>query len=175
MSESEETEWRLRSTEPKQDDKVSSSLEAQNREDLQERVQAKAEAIGGGSRGGEEGSLITKPEEEIPATEDTKQRGRTMKKSLKARAATRKKESNNNLATISKRLEKQSDQLARIEKLIQPLQKSFNKIDKQSNTIKKLYTIVTQLQRRQTHPRHFQQEQKQKQKQKSNRKKRART
>src|SRR5919112_1610132 len=154
MSESEETEWRLRSTEIKQDDKVSSSLEAQNREDLQERVQAKAEAIGGGSRGGQEGSLTTKPEEEIPATEGTKQGGRTMKKSLKARAATRKKESNNNLATISKRLEKQSDQLARIEKL---------------------YTIVTQLQRRQTHLRHFQQEQKQKQKQKSNRKKRART
>ena len=171
MSESEETEWRLRSTETKQEDKVSSSLEWKKREDLQERVQAKAEAIGGGSGGGE-GNLVTKPEE-IPATEDTKQGGKTMKKSLKTGGATRKKESNNNLATISKQLEKQAIQLARIEKLIQALQKSFHTIDKQSNTIKKLYSIVTQLQRRQTHPRHFLH--KQQQQQKRNRKKRART
>ena len=174
MSESEETEWRLRTTETKQEDKVSSSLEWKKREDLQERVQAKAEAIGGGSGGGGEGSLVTKPEE-IPATEDTKQGGKTMKKSLKTGGATRKKESNNNLATISKQLEKQAIQLARIEKLIQALQKSFHTIDKQSNTIKKLYSIVTQLQRRQTHPRHFLQEQQQQQQQKRNRKKRART
>ena len=81
-----------------------------------------------------------------------------MKKSLKERAATKKKESNNNLATISKQLEKQANHLVRIEKLIQPLQKSFNKIDKQSNTIKQLYTILTQLQR-QMHHRQFQQRQ----------------
>jgi hypothetical protein len=168
MSESEETEWRLRSTETKQEDKVlSPSLEGKNRADLQERVQAKAEAIGGGSGGGE-GSLVTKLEE-IPATEDTKQGGKTMKKSLKTEGAIRKKESKNNLATISKQLEKQANQLARIEKLIQASQKSFHTIDKQSNTIKKLYTIVTQLQRRQTVLSHFLQQQK------SNRKKRART
>ena len=172
MSESEETEWRLRSTETKQEDKVSSSLEWKKREDLQERVQAKAEAIGGGSGGEGEGSLVTKPEE-IPATQDTKQGGKTMKKSLKTEGATRKKESKNNLPTISKQLERQTNQLARIEKLIQASQKSFHTIDKQSNTIKKLYTIVTQLQRRQMHPRHFLQEQQQQQK--SNRKKRART
>jgi hypothetical protein len=171
MSESEETEWRLRSTETKQEDKVSSSLlEGKNGDDLQERVQAKAEAIGGGGGGGE-GSFVTKPEE-IPAAEDTKQVGKTMKKSLKTKGATRNKEYNNNLATISKQLEKQANQLAKIEKLIQTLQKSFRTIDKQSNTIKKLYTIVTQLQRRQTHPSHFLQEQ---QRQKRNRKKRART
>jgi hypothetical protein len=172
MSESEETEWRLRSTETKQEDKVSSLLlEGKNGDDLQERVQAKAEAIGGG--GGGEGSIVTKPKE-IHAAEDTKQVGKTMRKSLKTEGATRKKESNNNLATISKQLEKQANQLARIEKLIHALQKSFHTIDKQSNTIKKLYTIVTQLQRRQTHPRHFLQEQQQQQ-QKRNRKKRART
>ena len=171
MSESEETKWRLRSTETKQEDKVSSSLEGKNREDLQERVQAKAEAIGGGSGG--EGNLVIKPEE-IPATQDTKQGRKTMKKSLKREGATKKKESNNNLATISKQLEKQANQLARIEKLIQALQKSFHTIDKQSNTIKKLYTIVTQLQSRQTHPRHFLQKQQQQQQQKRNRKKRAR-
>ena len=40
-----------------------------------------------------------------------------------------------------------SRQLARIEKVIQSLQNSFNKIDRQSNTIRQLYGIVTQLQR----------------------------
>ena len=41
----------------------------------------------------------------------------------------------------------QANQLTRIEKVILPLQKSVNKIDKQSNTIKQLYMEVTQLQR----------------------------
>jgi prefoldin subunit 5 len=40
-----------------------------------------------------------------------------------------------------------SKQLARIEKVIQSLQNSFNKIDRQSNTMKQLYGTVTQLQR----------------------------
>jgi archaellum component FlaC len=48
---------------------------------------------------------------------------------------------------ISKQLERQANQLTRIEKVILPLQRSVNKIDKQSNTIKQLYTKVTQLQR----------------------------
>ena len=48
---------------------------------------------------------------------------------------------------MSRQLEKQSKQLARIEKVIQSLQNSFNKIDRQSNTIRQLYGIVTQLQR----------------------------
>jgi hypothetical protein len=48
---------------------------------------------------------------------------------------------------MSRQLEKQSRQLARIEKVIQSLQSSFNKIDRQSNTMKQLYGIVTQLQR----------------------------
>ena len=50
---------------------------------------------------------------------------------------------------MSKQLEKQSKQLARIEKVVQSLQNSFNKIDRQSYTIKQLYGIVTQLQRQQ--------------------------
>lgn len=161
MSESEETEWRVSDMEPKQDDRVSSSVEQEN-EDLQERVQAKAEAIGRGGEGGQ-GSLVTKPEE-IPVTQATKQAGKTIKKSLRAGSTTRKKGSNNNFATISKQLEKQTNQLARIEKLIQPLQKSFHKIDNQSNTIKKLYIIVTQLQRRQMHSSRFLQQQKSSQK-----------
>jgi hypothetical protein len=62
---------------------------------------------------------------------------------------------------MSKQLEKQSKQLARIEKVIQSLQSSLNKIDRQSNTMKQLYGIVTQLQR-QMH-RIIQQKQQQKQ------------
>jgi hypothetical protein len=51
------------------------------------------------------------------------------------------------LTGISKQLEKQSNQLVKIEKVLQPLQKSFNKIDRQSITIKQLYSVVMQLQR----------------------------
>ena len=48
---------------------------------------------------------------------------------------------------ISKQLERHATQLAGIEKVVLPLQKSVNKMDKQSNTIKQLYTRVIQLQR----------------------------
>jgi hypothetical protein len=153
MSENEETGWRL-SVETGQEEKERAAgplaEDEKQEEELQQKVQAKAEDIAGGG----EASLVTKPE--VPIIEPTKQGRKVMKKSLKARAATKKKESNNNLATISKQLEKQANRLVRIEKLIQPLQKSFNKIDKQSNTIKQLYTILTQLQR-QMHHRQFQQ------------------
>jgi len=155
MSENEETGWRL-SVQTGQEEKERAAgplaEDEKQEEELQQKVQAKAEDIAGGG----EASLVTKPEE-VPIIEPTKQGRKVMKKSLKARAATRKKESNNNLATISKQLEKQANGLVRIEKLIQPLQKSFNKIDKQSNTIKQLYTILTQLQR-QMHHRQFQQQ-----------------
>jgi hypothetical protein len=155
MSENEETGWRL-SVETGQEEKERAAgplaEDEKQEEELQQKVQAKAEDIAGGG----EASLVTKPE--VPIIEPTKQGRKVMKKSLKARAATKKKESNNNLATISKQLEKQANHLVRIEKLIQPLQKSFNKMDKQSNTIKQLYTILTQLQRH-MHHRQFQQRQ----------------
>jgi hypothetical protein len=155
MSENEETGWRL-SVQTGQEEKESAAgplaEDKKQEEELQQKVQAKAEDIAGGG----EASLVTKPEEG-PIIEPTKQGRKVTKKSLKARAATRKKESNNNLATISKQLEKQANHLVRIEKLIQPLQKSFNKIDKQSNTIKQLYIILTQLQR-QMHHRQLQQQ-----------------
>ena len=144
MSESEETKWRL-STASEQRDKASSSEEQEKKEELQERVQSKVENIGGGG----EGSLVTKTD--VPIIEARKQKRKTRKKSLKSSDASRKKEPINNLATISKLLEKQANQLARIEKISQQLQKSFNKMDKQSNTIKQLYTIVTQLQRQISH------------------------
>jgi hypothetical protein len=48
---------------------------------------------------------------------------------------------------MSKQLESQANRLTRIEKIILPLQRSVDKIDKLSNTIKQLYAKVTQLQR----------------------------
>ena len=144
MSESEETKWRL-STASEQRDTASSSEEQEKKEELQERVQSKAEDIDGGG----EGSLVTKTD--VPIIEARKQQRKTRKKSLKSSDASRKKEPINNLPTISKLLKKQANQLARIEKISQQLQKSFNKMDKQSNTIKQLYTIVTQLQRQLSH------------------------
>jgi hypothetical protein len=144
MSESEETKWRL-STASEQRDTASSSEEQEKKEELQERVQSKVEDIVGGG----EGSLVTKTD--VPIIEARKQQRKTRKKSLKSSDASRKKEPINNLAAISKLLKKQANQLARIEKISQQLQKSFNKMDKQSNTIKQLYTIVTQLQRQLSH------------------------
>lgn len=51
------------------------------------------------------------------------------------------------MTNISKQVERQANQLIKIEKAIVSLQKSVNKMDKQSNTIKQLYGVVTQLQR----------------------------
>jgi prefoldin subunit 5 len=48
---------------------------------------------------------------------------------------------------MTKQIERQANQLARIEKAITSLQKSINKIDKQSNTIKQICVVVTQIQR----------------------------
>ena len=54
---------------------------------------------------------------------------------------------NNGMVNISNQIERQATQLARIEKMILPLQKSVGKIDKQSNTIKQLYGMITQFQK----------------------------
>jgi hypothetical protein len=87
-------------------DGASSSPEGQvKKEELQERVQAKAEDIGGG---GLEGSLVTKTEE-VSITEARKQQRKTRNESLKSSDATMKKEPINDLATISKQLEKQGN------------------------------------------------------------------
>jgi hypothetical protein len=152
MSENEEMKWRLSTETGPEEDKASSSSsssseEQQEKEALQERVQAKAEDIAGGG----EASLLTKPEEEVHITGKQYQsitKEKKTKKPSKAKVLTKKKESNNaNLTGISKQLKKQSNQLVKIEKVLQPLQKSFNKIDRQSITIKQLYSVVIQLQR----------------------------
>jgi len=151
MSENEEMKWRLSMETGQEEDKASSSSEEQQeKEALQERVQAKAEDIAGG---GGEASLLTKQEEEeeVPITDKQYQsttKEKKIKKPSKAKVLTKKKESGNaNLSGISKQFEKQSNQLVKIEKVLQPLQKSFNKIDRQSTTIKQLYSVVIQLQR----------------------------
>ena len=91
----------------------------------------------------EKQSLLTKPKEEVPITDKQYQsttKEKKTKKPSKAKVLTKKKQSDNaNLTGISKQLEKQSDQLVKIERVIQPLQKSFNKIDRQSTTVKQLY------------------------------------
>jgi len=117
-----------------------SSEENENKEEFQQTIQTKAEEIGGGR----EGSLITRPQE-VLITEAPKKE----KRIAKAKHPTVKRESyfTKSDIKISKQPERQADQLARIEKVLLPLQKSVNKIDKQSNTIKQLYTEVTELQR----------------------------
>src|SRR5437870_10264450 len=83
---------------------------------------------------------------------------RKTRKPSKSKEAPSKKDIN--LISMSRHLEKQSKQLARIEKVIQSLQSSFNKIDRQSSTMKQLYGVVTQLQR-QVHRQIQQQQQRQ--------------
>jgi hypothetical protein len=141
MSESEETKWRL-GTEPGEAEEKAAELsseEEEKKEELQGTVQTKAEEIGGG-----EGSLITRPEE-APITEVPRKKEqieRTKRPPMK-----REPNSSKIMINISKQLERQAAQLARIEKVVLPLQKSVDRIDKQSNTIKQLYSDVTQLQR----------------------------
>jgi hypothetical protein len=142
MSESEETKWRLSpeidKTEENAEVVTASLSEAEQKKDeLQQRIQTKAENIGGG-----EGSNVTRSEEVPVAEASRKQKGTKSKLKYTAR---RKRESDTN--NISKQLERQADQLTRIEKVILPLQKSVNRIEKQSNTIKQLYGSVTYLQR----------------------------
>ena len=142
MSESEETKWRLSPEINKTEENaevVAASLseDEQKKDELQQRIQTKAENIGGG-----EGSNVTRPEEVPVAEAPRKQKGTKSKLKYTAR---RKRESDTN--NISKQLERQADQLTRIEKVILPLQKSVNRIEKQSSTIKQLYSSVTYLQR----------------------------
>lgn len=79
MSENEETGWRL-SVETGQEEKERAAEllaeDEKQEEELQQKVQAKAEDIAGGG----EASLVTKPEE-VPIIEPTKKERKVMKKS----------------------------------------------------------------------------------------------
>jgi hypothetical protein len=138
MLESEETKWRL-GVEPEQAEERAaeqSSEEDEQKEELQQTIQAKADEIGGGG----EGSIVAEPTEEPIA-------GAPKKKERKAKAFTVKKSEPDTSKDMTKQIERQANQLARIEKAITSLQKSINKTDKQSNTIKQIYVVVTQIQR----------------------------
>ena len=143
MSESDETKWRL-GTEPEEaEDKAAelTSEEDEKKEELQHTIQTNVEELAGGG----EVSLITGPEE-VPITEAQKKKERM----ANVKRPTPKKivpDSTKSMVNISRQLERQATQLARIEKVVLPLQKSVNRIDEQSNTIKQIYTVVTQLQR----------------------------
>ena len=139
MSESEETKWRL-GVEPEQAEERAaelSSVEDEQKEELQQTIQAKADEIGGG---GGEGSIVAEPAEEPIANAPKK-------KERKAKVLTVKKSEPDTSKDMTKQIERQTNQLIRIEKAITSLQKSINKIDKQSNTIKQIYVVVTQIQR----------------------------
>ena len=138
MSESEETKWRL-GVEPEQAEERAaelSSVEDEQKEELQQTIQAKADEIGGGG----EGSIVAEPAEEPIANAPKK-------KERKAKVLTVKKSEPDTSKDMTKQIERQTNQLIRIEKAITSLQKSINKIDKQSNTIKQIYVVVTQIQR----------------------------
>ena len=142
MSESEETKWRL-GAEPEEAvvHKAAelSAEEDDKKEELQQSIQTNAEEIG---RGGE-GNLIARPQE-VPITEARKKKQRIAK--AEHPTVKIKPDSSKSVVKISKQLERQAAHLARIEKIVLPLQKSVNRINKQSNTIKQLYAVVTQLQ-----------------------------
>jgi hypothetical protein len=140
MSESEETKWRL-GAEPEEAEESTTELsygDDEKKEELQQ--QSKAEEIGGGG----EGSLVTRPEE-VPITGIPQKTERIAKAKRLSRRG--EPDSGKNMMKMSKQLERQENQLTRIEKVLLPLQKSVSLIDKQSNTIKQLYTVVTQLQK----------------------------
>jgi hypothetical protein len=141
MSESEETKWRL-GAEPEEAVEKAAELSAEEdekKEELQQSIQTNAEEIG--RRG--EASLIARPQE-VPITEARKKKQRIAK--AEHPTVKIKPDSSKSMVKISKQLERQAARLARIEKIVLPLQMSVNRINKQSNAIKQLYAVVTQLQ-----------------------------
>jgi hypothetical protein len=134
MSKSEGTKWRLgvKPEEAEESKAELSSEEDEKKEELQQTIQAKAEETG---RGEGEEPIITEP----PKKKEQKAKGPSLKK--------RESDSSKSMANISKQVEGQANQLIRIEKAIVSLQKLMSKIDKQSNTIKQLYGMITKLQR----------------------------
>jgi hypothetical protein len=143
MSEGEETKWRLGVQSEGAEERAAelSAEEDEKKEQLQQKIQTKAEELGGGG----EGSIVTKPEE-APIVE-TLPKGKQAAKT-KRPALTREMGSNIDMTKILQQLERQADQVSRIEKVILPLQRLVNKIDKQANTIKQLYMQISQIQRR---------------------------
>jgi hypothetical protein len=120
MLEGEETKWRL-GVEPEQAEERAAELsseEDEQKEELQQTIQARADEIGGGG----EGSVVAEPAEE-PIADAPK------KKEMKAKSLTVKKSESGTSKDMTKQIERQASQLTKIEKAITSLQKSVNKID----------------------------------------------
>src|SRR5215210_5282709 len=103
MSESEETKWRLGNVEPGEAEERAAELsseEDEQKEELQQTIQSKANEIGGGG----EGSIITEPAEE-PIIKVPKKKERAVKKSEPDTGK-----------SMAKQIERQANQLTRIEK-----------------------------------------------------------
>jgi hypothetical protein len=142
MSEGEETKWRLGVQSEGAEERAAelAAEEDEKKEQLQQKVQTNAEELGGGG----EGSIVTR-QVEVPIVETPSRAKRVTK--TKHPALKREQGSGIDMTKIARELERQSNQLAKLEKLILLLQRSVNKIDKQSNTIKQLSMQISQLQR----------------------------
>jgi len=112
--------------------------EEMEKEELQERVQAKEEYIGGGD-------IPTDLEEIVHAGE--KHRRSKKAKEKKRKKSTKSKEENRNLTNISNQLEKQIHQMAKIRAMSQPLLKHLKIAGSQSRMLKEINASVKQLQR----------------------------
>ena len=112
--------------------------EEMEKEQLQERVQAKEEYVGGGD-------IPTDLEEIVP----TGQKHRRSKKAeeKKRKKSTKAKEENRNLTNVSNQLEKQINQLTKIRSISQPLLKHLKIAGSQSRMLKEINASVKQLQR----------------------------
>jgi hypothetical protein len=115
MSEGEETKWRLGVQSEGVEERAAelSDEEDEKKEQLQQKVQTKAEELGGGG----EGSIVTR-QEEAPIVETSSRVKRVAK--TKRPALRREQGSDIDMTKISRQLERQANQLARIEKGILP-------------------------------------------------------
>src|SRR5215216_7008564 len=126
MSESEETKWRLGVKPEEAEERAAelSSEEDEKKEELQQTIQTKAEEIGGGEGG--EGSLVAEPAKEEPLTEVPKKK----EQKVKAKGPPLKKrepDSGKSMANISKQVERQANQLIKIEKQLYPYKNRLTK------------------------------------------------
>jgi hypothetical protein len=112
--------------------------EEMEKEELQERVQAKEEYIGGGD-------IPTDLEEIVPTGEKPRRSKKAEEK--KRKKSTKPKEENRNFTNVSNQLEKQINQMAKIRAMSQPLLKHLKIVGSQSRMLKEINESVKQLQR----------------------------
>jgi hypothetical protein len=122
--------------------------EEQNEEVIQEGAEARVEERGKGV----EAIRSTAEEEEqetIAKKKIRKQEEKEKVKKPKKKKApkSKRKEGKFDIAGISKQIEKQSNYLARLEQVLQPLRKLAKDLDVQSKVVKEINTSVRQLQR----------------------------